>query len=99
MSCYLGAPEEPEFEDVVVSSALDHLVARVEAGVVVFVLLKQVLGAHLVAVHQQTLQTESVVCWTLIEYRGVPTERSRGSRHALFFKTAGVDPPEIWNFP
>ena len=36
-------------------AALDDLVARVEAGVVVFVLLEQVFGAHLVAVHQKTL--------------------------------------------
>ena len=46
-----GAPHEPQFEDVVVSAALDDLVARVVADVVLFVLLEQVVGAHLVAAH------------------------------------------------
>ena len=47
----LGAPHEPELEDVVVAAALDHFVARVEADVVLLVLLEQVVGAHLVAAH------------------------------------------------
>jgi hypothetical protein len=39
-----------------VAPALDDLVAGVEADVVVLlVLLEQVLGAHLIAAHQQTL--------------------------------------------
>lgn len=54
--CPFGPPDEPELEDVVVTAALDHLVARVVRHVVVFVLLEQVIGAHPVAVVQQTLQ-------------------------------------------
>lgn len=45
------APHEPKLEDVVVSAALDDFVAGVVADVVLLVLLKQVVGAHLVAVH------------------------------------------------
>ncbi|CAG0920121.1 unnamed protein product, partial [Notodromas monacha] len=52
----LGSPHEPQLEDVVVAPALDDLVAGVEATVVVLlVVLEQVLGVHLIAVHQYSL--------------------------------------------
>ena len=53
--CALGSPGQPELEDVVVSAALDHLVAGVIRDVVVLVLLEQVAGLHRVAVSQNTL--------------------------------------------
>lgn len=53
----LGAPHEPQLEDIVVAAALDHFVARVEADVVVFILLEQIVGAHLIAAHEQVLFT------------------------------------------
>ena len=52
----LGPPHQPELEDVVVAAALDHLVARVVAHVVVLVRLEQVLRRHRVAVVEQALQ-------------------------------------------
>lgn len=51
----LGAPHKPKLEDVIVSAALDHFVARIEANVVVFVLLEQVVGTHLITIHEQVL--------------------------------------------
>lgn len=55
---YLRAPHKPQFEDVVVSSALNHLVAGVVAHVIVLVLLEQVVRAHLVCLDEQALGTE-----------------------------------------
>ena len=52
---YLGSPREPKLEDVVVTTALDHLVARVVSDVIMLVLLEQIVGAHPVAVVQQAL--------------------------------------------
>lgn len=46
-----GAPHEPELEHVVVAAALDNLVASVEAHIVLLVLLKQIISAHLIAAH------------------------------------------------
>uniref|UniRef100_A0A182MLD5 Uncharacterized protein n=1 Tax=Anopheles culicifacies TaxID=139723 RepID=A0A182MLD5_9DIPT len=54
----LGAPLEPQLEDVVVPSALDHLVAGVVADVVQLVRHEQVLGGHLVAANEKTLNKE-----------------------------------------
>jgi hypothetical protein len=53
----LGAPHQPQLEDVVVSTALNHFVARVVSDVVVFVLLEQIIGAHLIAINQKTLRS------------------------------------------
>ncbi len=50
-----GAPHEPEFEDVVVSSALDSLVTGVIRYVVMFVLLEEVVRPQRVAGLQKTL--------------------------------------------
>merc|ERR1719411_1066334 len=57
----LASPGQPELEDVVVTTTLDHLVARVVAHVVVLVLLEQVARLHGVAVRQDALllQVES----------------------------------------
>lgn len=55
---YLGPPEQPEFENVVMPTALDHFISRVVGDVVVFVLLEQVVGAHAIAVIQQTLSSK-----------------------------------------
>lgn len=49
------APHEPQLENVIVAATLDDLVAGVVADVVLFVLLKQIVGAHLVATHEQIL--------------------------------------------
>lgn len=54
-SPYLGSPHEPQLEDVHVASALQRFVSGVVGKVVVFVLLEQVAGVHLVAVLHQTL--------------------------------------------
>ena len=53
------SPHEPKLEDVIMAAALDHLIASIVGDVVVFVLLEKVVGAHLVAVDQKTLATES----------------------------------------
>lgn len=45
----LGAPLQPQLEDVIVAAALDHLVAGVVADVVQLVGHEQILGGHLVA--------------------------------------------------
>jgi hypothetical protein len=46
---------QPEFEDVVVPTALDDLVTCVELDVIVLVLLEQVVSAHLIAACKKTL--------------------------------------------
>lgn len=48
----LGTPHEPELENVRPTTALDVLVARIEPGVVEFVLLEQVGGVAGVALPQ-----------------------------------------------
>lgn len=45
---YLRAPHKPEFKDVVVATTLDHLIASVVGDIVVLVLLKQIVGTHLI---------------------------------------------------
>jgi hypothetical protein len=52
---YLGSPEEPTFEDVIVSSTLDDFVSSIVCDIVVFVLLEQIVCTHCVAVQKQTL--------------------------------------------
>lgn len=52
---YLSSPHEPQLEDVYVASTLQRFVPSVIGQVVVFVLLEQVAGVHLVAVLHQTL--------------------------------------------
>lgn len=52
----LGAPLQPQLEDVVVAAALDHLVARVVVQVVELVGHEQILSGHLVAAHQEALK-------------------------------------------
>ena len=52
---YFSPPGEPEFEDVVVPTTLDHFVTCIVGDIVVLVLLEQVVGAHSVAVIQQAL--------------------------------------------
>ena len=51
-----GAPLQPELEDVVVSPALDDLVASVVTAVVALVRLEEVVGGHLVAADEEALQ-------------------------------------------
>lgn len=53
---YLGSPQQPKLENVIVTTTLDDFVSRIVSDVVMFVLLEQVIGAHPVAVVQQTLQ-------------------------------------------
>ncbi len=55
MHAYSRSPGEPELEDVVVSPALDGLVARVVLRVVVLVRLEQVARTQTVALLQETL--------------------------------------------
>ena len=52
---YLSSPHEPQLEDVDVASTLQRFVSGVVGKVVVFVLLEQVAGVHLVAVLHQAL--------------------------------------------
>lgn len=52
---HLSSPHEPQLEDVHVASTLQRFVSGVVGKVVVFVLLEQVAGVHLVAVLHQTL--------------------------------------------
>lgn len=54
-SLYLGSPHEPQLEDVHMASALQRFVPGVIGKVVLFVLLEEVAGVHLVAVLHQTL--------------------------------------------
>lgn len=57
----LRSPHEPEFEDVVVATALDHLIAGIVGDVVVFVLLEKVISTHLIAVDQEPLIGRKIV--------------------------------------
>lgn len=52
---HLSSPHEPQLEDVDVAPTLQRFVSGVVGQVVVFVLLEQVAGVHLVAVLHQTL--------------------------------------------
>lgn len=52
----LGAPLQPQLEDVVVPAALDHLVPGVVADVVLLVGHEQVLRRHLVAADEEALK-------------------------------------------
>lgn len=52
---HFSPPHEPQLEDVHVASTLQRFVPGVVRQVVVFVLLEQVAGVHLVAVLHQTL--------------------------------------------
>lgn len=52
----LGAPLQPQLEDVVVPAALDDLVAGVVADVVELVSHEEILGRHLVTAQQQALK-------------------------------------------
>ena len=40
LNTYLGSPEKPQFEDVVVPAALNSLITRVIGNVIVLVLLE-----------------------------------------------------------
>ena len=55
---YPCSPLQPQFEDVIVSSALDDLVSCVIAAVVALVCLEQVVCRHLVTADQQALNKE-----------------------------------------
>ena len=55
LETYFGSPHQPELENVIVATALDDFVAGIVGDVIVFVLLEQVVGAHPVAMVQQTL--------------------------------------------
>ena len=50
-----GSPLEPQFEDVVMSAALDHFVSGVVADVVALVGLEEIVGRHLVTTDEQSL--------------------------------------------
>lgn len=58
----LRSPHQPQLEDVIVAAALDDLVARVVTNIVVFVLLEQIVGAHLVRFDQQVLRIIAKRC-------------------------------------
>ena len=55
------SPHEPQFKDVVVATALDHLIAGIIGDVVVFVLLEKVVGTHLIAVDQEPLIGKKII--------------------------------------
>ena len=55
LETYFGSPHQPELENVIMATALDDFVAGIVGDVIVFVLLEQVVGAHPVAMVQQTL--------------------------------------------
>lgn len=60
---YLGSPLQPQFENIVVSAALYHLISSVVLNVVQLVLHEQIIGRHLIAFHQQTLMDkDSQIC-------------------------------------
>lgn len=55
---HLGSPHEPQLEDVHMASTLQSFVSCVVGEVVLFILLEQVAGVHLVAALHQTLSTD-----------------------------------------
>ena len=63
----LGFPPKPQFESIGSSSTLESLVARIVSDVVVFVGLEEVLGAHVVAGTQHSLN-RLIVC--LLRFEG-----------------------------
>ena len=67
VSTYPRSPLEPQFEDVVVSAALNHLVPGVVAAVVALVCLKQVVCRHLVTTDQQTLEKKKKIKLRLLK--------------------------------
>lgn len=58
VAIYLGSPLQPEFEDVVMTSALNHFIPGVVLHVVQLVWHEQILGGHLVAANQQFLENK-----------------------------------------
>jgi len=52
----LGPPLEPQLEDVIVPSALDHLVSGIVANIILLVGHEQILGRHLIAADEETLR-------------------------------------------
>ena len=62
---YLGSPQQPKLENIIVTTTLDDFVSRIVSDVVMFVLLEQVIGAHPVAVVQQTLQEKKQMSRTI----------------------------------
>lgn len=55
---YSRAPLEPELENIIVPSTLDHFVASVVTNIVHLISLEQIVGGHLVATDQQSLWKE-----------------------------------------
>ena len=62
---YLGSPQQPKLENIIVTTTLDDFVSRIVSDVVMFVLLEQVIGAHPVAMIQQTLQEKKQMSRTI----------------------------------
>jgi len=52
----LGPPLEPQLEDVVVPSALDHLVSGIITDIILLVGHEKILGRHLVTADEETLR-------------------------------------------
>ncbi|PWA18073.1 hypothetical protein CCH79_00004003, partial [Gambusia affinis] len=76
----LRSPHQPEFKDVHMASTLQRFVPGVVRKVVLFVLLEEVAGVHLVAALHQTLQsqTQQVVQHHLQEQEQEMKERLQG---------------------
>lgn len=60
---YLGSPLQPKFEDVIMTPALNHFIAGIVLHVVQFVCHEQILGWHLIAANQQTLENKEANAW------------------------------------
>lgn len=63
------SPLEPEFEDVIVSAALDDLVASVVGDIVTLVGLEEIVSRHLVAADQESFSLR----WRVEHCRRVPS--------------------------
>ena len=50
-----GPPHEPKFEDIVATAALGYPITGVKRHVIMFVLLEEVLCAHLIAAEENSL--------------------------------------------
>lgn len=52
---YLRAPHKPKFENVIMATTLDGLIACIVSNVIRLVLLKQIVSGHLIALEEKTL--------------------------------------------
>ena len=78
-------------------TALDHFISRVVGDVVVFVLLEQVVGAHAIAVIQQTLSSK-VPTFSINFVLAFLKKGKTSKSHVLFEMNCGTLEKDVHQF-